>query len=73
MKRGSGAPVGVTLRTSLGISLGVTVGVVFGVALGVAIGAALGVEVGTAMVMPTPSQKLLVVSIVSSISSDEFV
>ena len=73
MKRGSGAPVGVALRISLGISLGVAVGVVFGIALGVALGAAVGVEVGTAIVIPTPSQKLSVVSIISSISSDDFV
>ena len=75
MKRGRGAPVGVALRISLGVLLGVAVGVVvgvmFGVAIGVALGAALVVEVGIAIVMPTPSQKLSVVSIVSSFSSDD--
>ena len=76
MKRGRGAPVGVTLSVSLGVSLGVVVGVVvgvvFGVAIGAALGAALGVEVGIAIVMPTPSQKLSVISMVSSFSSDGF-
>ena len=67
-----GVAVKVVFKVTLGVAVGVAVGVVFEVALGVALGAATGVEVGTAIVMPTPSQKLSVVSIVSSISSDDF-